>query len=301
MTKIMIVEDEMIIARELEEQLQQLNYEVIGIFTSSEAALEFLHTNHPDLILMDIVIQGERDGIELAELINKKYAVPIVFISAYTDELIIERVRKTIPCGFVVKPYTDKELRLNIEIALYKYEVDEKIKRIELWYATHDPLTKLYNRHYLDKYFETLMDSAQAHTNFCVMMVDIDNFKAINDTFGHLVGDDILRKLAIFLRENLRKKDIVFRYGGEEFLIILVNTGLATAGEIAEALLKRLREFEFFFEKEKIQICVSIGLASYPSDGNTMDSLIKASDEALYEAKKQGKNRVKLSNFKSQV
>ena len=128
MNKILVVEDESIIAIGLEEHLTAMGYEVVGIASTGEEAIEKARELHPDLILMDIVIQGEKDGIDAAEEIKSEIDVPIIFLTAYADEELIKRAKRIEPFGYIVKPYEERELRAAIEIALYKKEMERKLQ-----------------------------------------------------------------------------------------------------------------------------------------------------------------------------
>jgi len=118
--KILIVEDEPIIASDIEMSLEEIGYEVVGIEEDAESALKHIENNKPDLVLLDINLDGDMDGIILAEEINLHFNIPFVFLTSNTDNLTINRVKRTKPAGFIVKPFTDKDLQSNIEIALFK-------------------------------------------------------------------------------------------------------------------------------------------------------------------------------------
>lgn len=134
-SKILIVEDEIIIAREIEEQLQQLGYQVIGIAATGEEVIDLVKERSPDLILMDIVIKGKMDGIETGEAIRKHFNIPIVYVTAHADENTINRAKFTQPSGFIVKPFSEKDLQSNIEIALYKHQ-ETALKKTEPWFIS---------------------------------------------------------------------------------------------------------------------------------------------------------------------
>jgi len=123
--KILIVEDEPIIASDIEMTLEDLGYEVTGIADSAEEALEFLANELPDLVLLDIQLEGDTDGIMLAEDIKKMYQIPFVFLTSNADNLTINRVKRTEPAGFIVKPFSDRDLQSNIEIALFSNKEEE--------------------------------------------------------------------------------------------------------------------------------------------------------------------------------
>lgn len=135
-TKILVVEDEIIIAEDLQRRLERLGYEVIGIATSGKEALEKIKEQLPDLILMDIVIHGETDGIETANNIKSLYDIPIIYLTAFSDDETLKRAKITEPFGYMIKPYRERELMVSIEISLYKYNMDKKVKELNRWLSS---------------------------------------------------------------------------------------------------------------------------------------------------------------------
>jgi diguanylate cyclase (GGDEF)-like protein len=161
--------------------------------------------------------------------------------------------------------------------------------------AVTDPLTGLPNRRYFEDFFRAELARRRRYGGECaVAIIDVDDFKNYNDTLGHMAGDGVLRTLADVFREHLRVSDVVARYGGEEFGLIMVNTDRSEAIRAAERLRARVEEHEF--EREEIQpretLTVSVGLACCPADGTAYEELVKKADEALYVAKRRGKNRI---------
>jgi diguanylate cyclase (GGDEF)-like protein/PAS domain S-box-containing protein len=160
--------------------------------------------------------------------------------------------------------------------------------------ATHDPLTGLCNRRYLEENLERELHRARrGNTPLCVVMLDLDNFKPFNDTFGHDAGDDRLRELAQALREKLRKSDISCRYGGDEFALVLPDSSLADTQQRMEQIRALVKEMPIRHGGPTLgQITVSVGIAGAPEHGCTADELIHAADVAMYAAKQAGGNRV---------
>lgn len=155
--------------------------------------------------------------------------------------------------------------------------------------SIRDQLTKIYTRrHCLDKLTEELVSSESGDYSFCVLMVDIDHFKKVNDNYGHQFGDEVLKKVANGLDENIRDIDMVARYGGEEFILILTHVGAELGYETAERLRIVIEELEF---KNDIRVTVSIGLA-VSEKNDTTDRIIDRADALLYKAKNSGRNRV---------
>jgi two-component system, cell cycle response regulator len=159
--------------------------------------------------------------------------------------------------------------------------------------AETDPLTNLYNRRALTEKLEQEMDRAARYaTMLTCMMIDIDNFKQINDTYGHLVGDMILRQLSALLKREQRSPDIVARYGGEEFVVLLPETNSTESRNFAERILKRVASHDFGEPGRAVRVTISIGLASYPDERITDGrSLLELADNHLYRAKSEGRNR----------
>jgi diguanylate cyclase (GGDEF)-like protein len=158
--------------------------------------------------------------------------------------------------------------------------------------AYSDPLTGLNNRAAFDKSIEQEIELATRHNHtLSLMMLDIDRFKQINDSYGHIVGDAVLKSFADCVMECMRRSDIVFRYGGEEFSILLRNTQIAGARLLAERMRKKIEKMEFDFNNIKLNISVSIGLSELQEGDNSV-KLIERADALLYKAKESGRNRV---------
>jgi diguanylate cyclase (GGDEF)-like protein/PAS domain S-box-containing protein len=162
--------------------------------------------------------------------------------------------------------------------------------------AMHDSLTGLFNRRYLDEMLEReLARSKREGLPLTVMMLDIDFFKKLNDTYGHQAGDEVLRRLADLLRQNSRAEDIPCRYGGEEFLLVLPNMGRVDALARAEQWRQEFEALRIVFGQMSMRSSISIGIATFPEHGETRTTLIEAADKALYVAKHNGRNRVEIS------
>jgi diguanylate cyclase (GGDEF)-like protein len=196
--------------------------------------------------------------------------------------------------------FSDDDLRLLISIGTYAsvaiersqlYHKTEELKKISIT----DPLTGLLNRRYFqERMAEEIERSRRHHLPLSLIMLDIDNFKKLNDTYGHLSGDEVLKMTSRCLRTCIRTIDVAARYGGEEFTVILPQTAKADAITIAERICTEVNRMDFPFETgdRRMELSVSVGLASLPEDAETLDELIRNSDIALYTAKSQGKNRV---------
>lgn len=159
--------------------------------------------------------------------------------------------------------------------------------------ATHDSLTGLLNRAELEKALETETIRANRYgRTFSVLMLDIDHFKYVNDDFGHQAGDKVLVELANIMEKDTRKVDSVGRFGGEEFLLILPELNHEQALLLAERIRRHVESAAIRFQDKQMAITVSIGVSTYPKHGDNLDDLVKAADDAMYKAKKAGRNRV---------
>jgi diguanylate cyclase (GGDEF)-like protein len=203
------------------------------------------------------------------------------------------------------KEYLSKILKRNVEITVaaldYLTNIKDEIENPKLIgeafigkiaeITSVDPLTKLYNRQYLFiKIDEEIKRFKRYHATFSILFIDIDDFKQINDTYGHQKGDEVLKKLSDIINKSLRDLDICARYGGEEFVIVLPHTDINSAKEIAERI--RISVKKNF--SQYMAITVSIGLANCPVSAATRKNLIKQADSALYISKNKGKNRVTI-------
>ena len=160
--------------------------------------------------------------------------------------------------------------------------------------SMRDPLTGLFNRRFFEEFLiRELARAARKTRQVCMVLLDLDHFKLINDTFGHSAGDMVLRNVGPLLKTHVRESDVACRIGGEEFLLLLAELSLPTAVQRAEAIRKALREMSLTYEEHSLgPITASFGAAAYPDHGRTVESLFRAADAALYDAKRAGRDRV---------
>lgn len=209
-------------------------------------------------------------------------AFPLLSENKFVGILTVENLPRADFDRFVI---VAMQFSLEIKKVLL-YETVEEL-------AITDSLTALYTRRYFfERLNEELNRSKRHNFKFTFLMVDIDDFKVCNDTYGHLVGDVVLKEVARIIKENTREIDLVARYGGEEFSLILPETDRTGAHLAAERIRKRIEENIFKAYDEKLKVTVSIGLAVYPDDSEDSADLIEDADKALYLAKSSGKNIV---------
>ena len=432
-TRILMVEDEAITLKHLQLIMRRLGYSIAGQCDRGEEAIRLASDLAPDLVLMDIGLWGEMDGIFEAAAIRTNFNIPVVFLTAHADRATLERAKGSEPFGYLTKPFQDSSLQATVEMALYKFQMEARLRESEARYhavvsqtadgvllvaldthkivdanlaaqemlnfrlgkeelsidsvlafsevelgrmltniekygyfllgarqctrndglildldlraslihygqkavlcivmhditaykrveqelvssnrqlnahleeikvlhaelseaAIRDPLTGLFNRRYLQELIQIEFSRAKREVYpLGFVMVDIDYFKGINDTFGHAAGDLVLQALGAKLRGYCRMDDLVFRYGGDEFLLVLHRTTLPEAEERMRQLLREVEEMNVLFNDWLLNITLSVGIAVGMPKDQSIEQMISQADEALYRAKAAGRNCV---------
>lgn len=202
---------------------------------------------------------------------------------------------------YLVAPFEGLELRARVRSQIRRKRYSDQLRanlRDTLRLATIDPLTGLYNRRYANRHMVHVMErAAQSGSDFAVMMLDIDRFKQVNDTYGHAAGDTVLREFARRLQENVRGIDLVARVGGEEFFVAMPDVVRATANAAAERIRDAIgnRPFRLHRDGPEILVTVSAGVAMARSDETNVAAILSRADEALFVSKRGGRNRVTFS------
>lgn len=415
---ILIVEDDGVIAAYLQDTLTDFGYTVPAPVAAGEDALAAVAATAPDLVLMDIHLAGAMDGVTAAERIHAGFDIPIVYVTAFSQDAVLQRAKDADPYGYLVKPVSAQELLATIKMALYRHTIDRRLKRSEEWLslalwgadlgvwdwdartnivlyserwagilgfqvteiapefaswrarvhpddlpamreafdahlenrvpcyesehrlrhkdgrwvwvlakgkvterdpqdrplrvcgtlldiserkrleqelrqlATTDSLTGAFNRRYfLDIVGKEISRAQRYNRPLALIMFDIDHFKHINDTGGHERGDEVLTEVAALVRLRLRHSDVFVRWGGEEFVILAVETTLRQALALAETLLAALHHSAFAGVGP---ITASFGVTEYRAD-DTLDRWLKRADDLLYRAKYKGRDRVECN------
>lgn len=422
--RILVVEDELLVARDISEQLILLGYEPIGHTASGEEALEFAAQHLPDLVLMDIQLAGAMDGIAAALALRTQMNVPVVFLTAFDADDILARAKLAEPYGYLLKPFSERELRTVLEMALYKCQVEARLRdsaqrtqaildnmvdgvvtintqdcidsanpaacrifgyavqellgqdvntlmseaqrhvradgvkrdprldplqalgvardieglhkngtRFPLSLALsevrsngqttfiglvrdlslqqknsqeihrlafYDQLTGLPNRHaFEERMAQALADSARTGQHAALLLLDLDDFKKINDTQGLLVGDQLLKQAAARLKGTVRASDTVARLGGDEFVLLLPDLGdqmdaAANHAETSARQLLRILSQAYALDAHLCASTASIGIVVFSGDADSVDDLLKKADIALYQAKDGGRNTLRF-------
>jgi len=417
---ILIVEDEKIIALDLQRRLERFGYSVVGMASDGQEAIGLAKERHPDIVLMDIMLAGAMDGIEAAKQIRAQFGIPIIFLTAYTDEKTLERAKEVEPFGYILKPFKERELYTTIDIALYKNSIDNKLHKQERLFsailhsindgiiatdkdlaigfmngvaegitgwteaaakgrhiagvlslkdqrtgreifagtppevgekpyffseaqarnadgrtlivdgsvtrihekeneaegllitlrditelkrmsdtidyqASHDNLTGLANREEFSLALNDLLVSLRTNdTTHALLVIDIDRFKAINDTCGTLAGDELLRQIAAHVQANISRKDVSARIGGDEFAIILRDCELEDSVNVAKRLKAAVESRKFAWQASVFPVTLSIGIVSLGQDSADTHSVLAAADDACHLSKEEGGNRVNV-------
>ncbi|MET3790239.1 PleD family two-component system response regulator [Aquamicrobium terrae] len=224
--------------------------------------------------------------------------LPIILLADREDDHRIIRGLELGVNDYLVRPIEPHELTARLRTQIRRKRYNDQLRASvtqSLEMAVTDALTGLHNRRYLDSHLQTLFDRAVARRRpLSVMMVDLDRFKAINDTYGHDGGDDVLREFARRLRQNMRGIDLICRFGGEEFVIIMPDTDGSVAEKVAERIRAEIARVPFAIGKQgqSVEVTVSVGVSSVQGVADSVAGLLKRADMALYEAKRNGRNRV---------
>ncbi|MGC8659602.1 MAG: diguanylate cyclase [Desulfomonilaceae bacterium] len=259
-------------------------------------AMELLAQKNYDIVVTDIKMP-DMDGLTLLKRIKKlNDEIEVIVITGYGS---IENALDCINAGaldYLIKPFSVEQMQVALIKTIRHIELKALAKEREhyLEMSYEDPLTGIYNRRFFDEALRLeIIKSSRQQTPFCLFMIDVDHFKKFNDSFGHLVGDEALAKLAAVFRSVCRGYDIVTRYGGEEFAIIFPGASREMASVLCDRLMNEIGNMAQQLPKvsENQKLTISIGVSCFPQDANTARELIERADMALYEAKRNGRNR----------
>ena len=312
-TRILVVEDELIAAENLARILNKLGYEVIAIVDSGAEAIQTAAKNHPDLVLMDIMLQGDLDGIEAAGYIRYQLKIPVVYMTAYADDETLGRAKSTEPYGYLVKPFKPQALKTTIEIALHKYQGEktiesrynqqiEEVKNKLEQLSNQDHLTSLPNRLSLPNKFDQIIsnittsdqqksDKKKSSEQIVpVICLGLNRFNRIDD-LGYEWSDLLIKAIAQRINQVIGKENILARVNTDELVIILlpVNNKVEITGFV-QNIFKQFLE-PFVLNQQRFFITISAGISLYPIDGSQIRELLLKARNAMKYARKQGDNQ----------
>ena len=299
---LLLVEDNDKDLRLLSGQIEDQDYDV-SVAHDGEAALQRILAGGIDLVLLDIFLPG-MDGFEVCQRLKDSAETRDIQVALITCLKDLEGKIKGMELGaddYLVKPVDARELNVRIKALLAKKSYLDRLHahyEQALSSAISDGLTGLYNQTYFKKYLELeLKRSLRQNYPTSLLMIDLDDFKGLNDRFGHPAGDKVLQETARLIREAIREVDLAARYGGEEFAVVLPYSDAQGACVVAERILKALRELDLECESgHKLgAITASIGIAACPDDNRDARALIQQADARLYYAKQNGKNRIEAT------
>lgn len=286
--RILITDDNEEILEILDKVLSGEKYQVLKASRGEEALIK-VKEEKPDLIILDITMPG-MDGIEVKAKLNEDTStasIPVIFLtSRATTSDKVAGFNLGID-DYITKPFEFEELLARIKSALNRRKFYEEI-------SMSDGLTGLYNVHYFKKEFDLFFNIAKRYKKvFSLAIVDVDNFKEINDNYGHAVGDFTLKKVSSIMKKTLRKSDILMRYGGDEFIIILPESDEDQAVRAMERVREKIKDKVFVFKDTgaKITFSISIGVAGYRDSLKNETQMLELADNRMYEDKKMAKNK----------
>jgi two-component system, cell cycle response regulator len=291
---ILIVDDDLSIRDAMHEFVKMSGYEA-SVASSSEDALEVLSAIKVEVVITDIMLPG-MDGLALTDRIKRSWDIDVIVMTGYSSDYSYEEAISKGASDFVFKPVRFEELLLRLKRVLKERRLNqerllmlEELKKLSIT----DGLTQLYN----SRYFYTQLKGEIERFNryghkLSLLLLDIDNFKEYNDTYGHLEGDKVLVRIGKIIHTCLRKMDTAYRYGGEEFTIILPGTPGEEARTVAERLRAAVAAEDFRGGKNpSTRITISIGVTQYRRE-EAISSFVQRADQAMYNSKQGGRNRV---------
>lgn len=291
--KILVVDDNSRNVRLLSDILEDENYTVYST-GDGLSVLEMANRIKPDIILLDIMMPG-LDGFGVCRLLKKDFDtkdIPVIMVTAKTDGADVKKALELGAFDYIKKPMDETEVIARVQSALRFKQYQDKLKEM----AMRDGLTGVYNHALLVELLEKeLAKHERLGEDICFAMVDIDYFKRVNDSFGHVVGDIILRDLSKILTQSVRKGDIIGRYGGEEFGIVFPEIDETSVYQICDRIRQNVEDNYFHAEGRVVHVTVSIGIC-YKNAGEYLNcsEFVRRADEALYKAKRNGRNRVEV-------
>ncbi len=304
--KMLIVEDDPFVQKVVKKVFTGMGFEVLACGDGA-TAIDFIKNDRIQFAVVDWILP-EMDGLTLCRKVRKLKLSRYIYMIVLTSRNKKEDLVQALDAGaddYIAKPFDERELSARARVGMRIIQLENKLinnqKRL-MKLAKEDPLTGILNRRSLfDGILKEINRASREGASMATILVDADNFKAINDTHGHLAGDVALSEFAKRLQDSCREYDLLGRYSGEEFLVFLPRTDREGAIRVAERIRTSLRAKPLVFGEHRVELAASLGVCAYTFDKSTkradnveavFDEMIKRTDYALYMAKKEGKNRV---------
>ncbi|GET39902.1 response regulator [Microseira wollei] len=313
--KVLIVEDEPIVAENVARNLKQQGYEVAGLAKTGEDAILAAGATHPDIVLMDIMLKGEIDGVEAARQIRHQWGIPIIYMTAYADKTTLARAKQTEPYGYLVKPFKPQDMWTTIEIAIKRHQVDKAmiarhaaqlqfIQEYMEQLVGYASFTQLPHRLSLQNEFERIVNSIPPLKNINgktrnipslfapVFCLRLDRLQRLSNSLGCEKSDLLLKLVAQRLTSHLGRCGVLARLNADDEFAILLDPG-ACKTEVSNAAQQLLEVFSqpFLLYQQEIFLTASIGIAIYSRDGFHLEQLLTKSKKAMNYAQQKGGNR----------
>jgi len=297
-SRVLLLEDFESRARFIAEALQ--SHHVVEVVATESEALKAAETGAFDVVIISLSLE-DIDGLRVASQLRSRPATRMVPILVLIEDGDLERLAKALDLGvtdYVMAPVDRNELIARVRMQVRRKHYQDRLRsdiETSVSMATLDELTRLHNRRYLMTYFAREFERARVNIKpLSLLVLDVDHFKKVNDSHGHVAGDVVLVELARRMLQLTRSTDLSARYGGEEFVVVMPETDLAVASIVAERLRQGIGATPFPAGRDAppLPITVSIGIAALMPGTETPEDLFRAADEALFRAKREGRDRV---------
>ena len=299
-THVLIVDDDEAVRNTMNEYIQTAGYDSQAA-SCAEEALELMGKGDFQVIITDIILPA-MGGLELTKSIRKNTDSDVIVMTGYSDDYSYEEAINIGASDFVIKPVRLEELLLRLKRVIKEREhTKERVRMMEKLQklAVTDGLTKLYNSRSFYSQLETEVDRFNRYKHpLALLLLDLDHFKEYNDNYGHLEGDKVLVQFSQIIKSCLRANDSAYRYGGEEFTVILPETAGAEARTVAQRIRAALEAERFSPENgQDVRITISIGVTEY-QEKEELSTFIQRADKAMYLSKQNGRNKVSMLHAK---
>lgn len=319
--KILIVEDELIVAENIARHLRKQGYEVVAIVDTGEDAIREALQSSLNLVLMDIMLQGEIDGITATEIIHSELQIPVIYMTAYVDDATLERAKLTNPYGYLVKPFKPHDLKVSIEVALQKYQAEQAVQtqqtaQIEDFkqqleqLQQHDPLTHLLNWPTLQKQFVQIAAQVDQQASsqlplyslaIPIFCLSLDRFERLKNVLGQESITQLLQAVAQRIQTQIGTQGLVARTDADEFVVMLNPIKHnSQAKKIASSILSAIAQ-PITIGEQDLLITASLGIATYPNDSDHLETLLQKSRYVRQQLQAKGGNQYQFYQHSIQL